>query len=43
MLIVVCHWANGAYVNSYADDFDELYAGLVADFGPPAIARTYQA
>jgi hypothetical protein len=35
--IVVAHWDNGAYVNSYHPDYDELYAGLVADFGLPCI------
>ena len=39
MTIIVYHWTNGAYVNSYDEDiFRRGYAELVAQYGPPAIA-----
>jgi hypothetical protein len=38
MLEVVYHWTSGAYINTLCHDFEELYAGLVAQYGEPAIA-----
>ena len=35
--VVVAHWDNGAYINSYHPDYDELYTGLVEQFGVPSV------
>jgi hypothetical protein len=35
--VIVAHWDNGAFVSSYASDYDELYDGLVKQFGLPSI------
>ncbi len=42
MTIVVYHWANGAYVNTFDPElFESAYAELCSQFGPPIIAQTY--
>ena len=39
MIVIVYHWANGAYVNSYCEDtFLKGYQELVEQYGPPQIA-----
>jgi hypothetical protein len=42
MIIVLCHWPNGAYVNTYAgEEFDALYQELVVQYGYLSYATTY--
>lgn len=40
MTVVVYHWISGAYVNSLYWDFEEAYAELCAQYGPPTVAMT---